>query len=96
MNFYTIKTTGEQCQGEAGMCATPFISETGGGLSRWWKNKTWRSPASHKYIQNTFACGATPTEHLLNAGISETGNAGRNSRRKKLSLRQSIMAENVL
>ena len=22
----------------------------------------------HKYIRNTFACGTTPTEHLLNAG----------------------------
>ena len=36
----------------------------------------------HKYIRNTFTCGTTPTEHLLNAGRRpQTSKKARNSPR---------------
>ena len=36
----------------------------------------------HKYIRNTFTCGTTPTEHLLNAGRRpQTSQKARNSPR---------------
>ena len=37
---------------------------------------------THKYIKNTFTCGTTPTEHLLNAGKRpQTSQKARNSPR---------------
>ena len=36
---------------------------------------------SHKYIKNTFTCGTTPTEHLLNAGRPQTSQKERKAPR---------------
>ena len=40
------------------------------GPSRWRRSKHGDHIPPHKYIKNTSTCGTTPTEHLLNAGLS--------------------------
>ena len=48
----------------------------------------------HKYIRNTYTCGTTPTEHLLNSGKTpQTSQKARNSPRTRVGQKKKEKTE---